>query len=180
MSNMASSQMTGDNVYPDDSVSQVNFDAVEIEEEDLYGDQGTSQSMASVSVLSQLVSTPSTRGNLFYVNNQHDQREAETLLKVFPLLLLSLIIVFLARRFLLAICKDDQVAILEKLGRSSGSYSRLSSVCLQGMSNTGCTPWQESTEDNNYPQAALRIMSSFERLLAESRFWHALHSQQVL
>lgn len=81
---MASSQTSGDNIGPDDSVSQSAID-MELDEEDLYGDQGTSQSVASVSMFSQLSMKSVARGNLFYVRNEHDQREAEAMLKVFPL-----------------------------------------------------------------------------------------------
>ena len=86
---MASSSYVDDNIHPDESFSQINVD--EDIDDDIYGEQETALSVASLSRSSQLTSTTTKKRNIFYVRNEFDKIEAATLLKVSSYLILLMI-----------------------------------------------------------------------------------------
>ena len=83
--NMASSPVIDDDIRPDESISQANFDIIDINIDDgIDGDEVTVQSTIGDGRSSQFTSGTSKKGYLFYIRNECDKEEATMMLKVSP------------------------------------------------------------------------------------------------
>jgi len=80
---MASSQTISDAIYPNESVSQTSFDAMDLDD-DIHGEQDAIQSSATGAISIQSVSTTLKKGRLFYVHNERDKEMVASILKVSP------------------------------------------------------------------------------------------------
>jgi hypothetical protein len=83
---MTSSQSV-DDIHPNESISQANYYLIDFDD-DIYGDEGATQSTANATTFGEFASTTSRKSNLFYVRNKDDKEAAAAMLKILPKLIL--------------------------------------------------------------------------------------------